>query len=62
MTADAVIVERVRALRDKWETALGDNQCPSCLVFWTGGTICDHEEGYHHALSDLRAVFEGGDR
>jgi hypothetical protein len=48
-------VERVRALRDRWESALEDG-CPSCGRFVAD---CDHNEGYHHALSDLRAALNG---
>jgi len=44
--------ERVEALLDRWETDLGENRCPSCHA--SPESDCDHGEGYHHALSDLR--------
>jgi hypothetical protein len=52
--------ERIEALRERWETALGEGRCPSCHM--PPGHDCDHGEGYHHALSDLRAALdsEGG--
>ena len=46
--------ERVKVLLDYWETALGENRCPSCYA--SPEHDCDHGEGYHHALSDLRAA------
>jgi hypothetical protein len=51
---------RIEALRERWETALGERRCPSCHM--SPDHDCDHGEGYHHALSDLRAALdpEGG--
>ncbi|HET7327866.1 MAG TPA: hypothetical protein VFJ14_11350 [Nocardioidaceae bacterium] len=53
--ARAEAVAPVLALREQWEAALDDG-CPSCGP--VGFTGCDHIEGYHHALSDLRAAVE----
>lgn len=50
-------VARVEALVVGWETALGLNSCPSCG--FAPEADCDHGEGYHHALSDLRAALKG---
>ncbi len=50
---------RVRAVVNVWEVELGDDRCPSCMASLNFGSTCDHEEGYHHALSNLRAALEG---
>jgi hypothetical protein len=42
---------RFAKLEKRWSDAL-DNGCPSCGEFVTD---CDHIEGFHHALGDLRA-------
>lgn len=53
------VVEQVRALHQRWEDMLGDDRCPSCHM-WPASD-CDHGEGYHHALSDLRAALSSLD-
>lgn len=52
------VVARVRALEARWTECLTAYQCPSCLAPLNFGGFCDHEEGYHHALSDLRAALD----
>lgn len=50
------VIAAVEALRDEWDASLQADQCPSCWAILTEASTCDHEEGYHHALSNLRAA------
>ena len=43
---------RFKNLEKRWSDAL-DNGCPSCGEYVDN---CDHIEGFHHALGDLRAA------
>lgn len=56
-------LERVTAVRERWDQALTDRQCPSCHASYDPSHMpgCDHAEGYHHALSDLNTALRWTD-
>lgn len=51
MPTDLDLLQALAALVSRWSTAL-DTGCPSC------GSVddCDHIEGYHHALDNVRGL------